>query len=159
MASGGYRKPTNPAPASGPGRLSKRTDGGPGQKLMVAPGMPYGDRQGLLDQEKTSAMSQADNITPAPIAAGGGAPAPAMGGGYSGAPFGGPTMRPNEPVTAGVDIGHGPGQEAIIAPPAGIAPQPQRGSGVMAAMFQKLSASDMTGALAPLYQAALTRGV
>ena len=26
---GGYRKPERPASASGPGRLSKRTDGGP----------------------------------------------------------------------------------------------------------------------------------
>lgn len=35
---GGYRRPTNPAPASGPGALSQRTDGGP--PVAPTPEMP-----------------------------------------------------------------------------------------------------------------------
>ncbi len=31
---GGYRKPNNPAPVSGPGSLSQRTDGGPTQPAV-----------------------------------------------------------------------------------------------------------------------------
>ena len=39
MVSGGYRKPETPAPVSGPGALSQRTDGGPSQAPMYMPGM------------------------------------------------------------------------------------------------------------------------
>jgi len=35
MPRGGYRKPGNPAPVSGPGKLSRRTDGGPGSKQAM----------------------------------------------------------------------------------------------------------------------------
>lgn len=44
---GGYRRPNNPAPVSGPGKLSQRTDGGPGETMKQAQryisGMPYGE--------------------------------------------------------------------------------------------------------------------
>ena len=46
---GGYRQPSNPAPVSGPGALSKRTDGGPIDGLKPStqapkymPGLGYG---------------------------------------------------------------------------------------------------------------------
>jgi len=39
---GGYRKPNNPAPISGPGSLSQRTDGGGTQPATYVPGLPYG---------------------------------------------------------------------------------------------------------------------
>ena len=71
---GGYRKPEHPAPASGPGRLSKRTDGGPGQKLANYTGLDYGCvildvvavgigamtqmLQGLSAQDTTGALAQ-----------------------------------------------------------------------------------------------------
>ena len=42
---GGYRKPENPAPSSGPGALSQRTDGGPAQGAKYIPGLPYGQGQ------------------------------------------------------------------------------------------------------------------
>ena len=59
---GGYRKPARPAPASGPGRLSKRTDGGPAQKMRVAPGGDYGDRQQMEQLQSAAPMG----ATPAP---------------------------------------------------------------------------------------------
>lgn len=43
MTSGGPRRPTNPAPVSGPGAMSKRTDGGPAQKLRDLPDAQYGE--------------------------------------------------------------------------------------------------------------------
>lgn len=42
---GGHRTPSNPAPVSGPGALSQRTDGGPadGQAVMRLPDAAYGE--------------------------------------------------------------------------------------------------------------------
>lgn len=149
---GGYRKPTNPAPASGPGRLSKRTDGGPGQKLMVPSGLPYGDRQGLQDQERTAAMYQVDPVqtpdVPAPR------PNPPAGQSpYNGPPFGAPTQRPDEPITHGVDIGAGGGSEVLpgpAQPPSANSPGP---------MTTLLGSLPLSGELASLYSAASSLGV
>jgi hypothetical protein len=52
---GGYQAPRNPAPVSGPGKLSKRTDGGPAQALMTPTGLPYGEA-GALDQACSGAL-------------------------------------------------------------------------------------------------------
>jgi len=71
--------PQNPAPVSGPGALSQRTDGGPGsdtQPIRVAAGGPYGQRQEL---------EGAQQAAPLPVAPG---PGPSM----SGAP---PRAMPN----------------------------------------------------------------
>lgn len=53
MAQGGARTPANPATSSGPGRFSKRTDGGPADRTanLVAPGGSYGSRQELEAQQ------------------------------------------------------------------------------------------------------------
>lgn len=157
MASGGYRKPTNPAPASGPGRLSRRTDGGPGQKLMVASGLDYGERQQTLAQERTTPMAQADPISPVALPAPSASPSPTSSGmaspSYQGVPFGSPTQRPNEPITHGTDIGPGGGPE--VMPPMA---QPQvQAQGPMAQMLAQMGG--LTGPLAALYQAASARGV
>jgi hypothetical protein len=51
MARGGYRKPSKPAPVSGPGKLSRRTDGGAGSKqaMMEVPSNgQYGYRSGTM---------------------------------------------------------------------------------------------------------------
>lgn len=158
MASGGYRAPVNPAPVSGPGRLAKRTDGGPGQKLMVAPGQAYGDRQGLLDQEKTAAMSQSSPVAGFPLPQAPSVPTPAaatrMGpANYQGVPFGAPTQRPNEPITQGVNIGPGGGTEVLPS-----AAQPQIAP--QGPMTQALSqmGSGLTGQMAALYASASARG-
>lgn len=149
---GGYRRPLNPAPASGPGKLSRRTDGGPGQKLQAPTGMAYGDHQSLLNQERTAPMSQVNSVPPANVPA-----APA--GGPTGTPpqltaLDAPSARPDEPTTHGVDIGPGGGPDVMnqVSPPN----MPVRGR--MTEMLADLASRDRSGALANLYQSALAAG-
>lgn len=92
---GGYRKPANPAPVSGPGALSQRTDSGPTQGAKYMPGMPYGEN--TMPQQTAAPM--AGKAEPAPMEM----PTPLMA----------PTGRPKEPITTGVDIGDGPGSEVM----------------------------------------------
>lgn len=103
---GGYRKPSNPAPVSGPGKLSRRTDGGPSTKTAVqgvremSGGGKYGERKALEETQAGAAM--AGNPVPAQ--------APVMASMPSGGPVAGlfdPTERPNEPVTSGLAVGPG----------------------------------------------------
>ena len=98
---GGYRKPENPAPASGPGALSQRTDGGPAQGAKYMSGMPYG--QNTMDQQTAAPMS-------------GGTPAPAMPAMEMPTPLMAPSSRPNEPITSGINLGMGVGSEALRLP-------------------------------------------
>lgn len=100
MASGGARKPANPAPVSGPGALSQRTDGGPGDRKLgtanlAESGGSYGDRQTVEGQ-----AAQA----PVVVEGGGASTAPSSGAAGPGGDIGvfGPTERPNESITAGV---------------------------------------------------------
>lgn len=161
MASGGPRTPSAPAPVSGPGRLSKRTDGTPGGKLSVAPGLAYGERQEALAQERTAPMAVTpQTAAPSPPTVG----APAQPSTPTGATnqavnmmFAQSTQRPNEPVTHGVDIGPGAGPEIMPSP----VQQQQQGikQGPITQMLQGLSATSTSGSLAQLYQAAMTRGV
>lgn len=105
---GGYRKPGNPAPVSGPGALSRRTDGKPGQPVRVPSGGKYGERQELesLQQAVPTAESPGGDV---------GAPQPVdITAGLI--PFGAPTQEPDTPVTAGAQIGAGPGLEALGLP-------------------------------------------
>lgn len=94
---GGYRQPANPAATSGPGALSQRTDGGAGsakQPLRVASGGGYGARAAAEAQQGAAPMS---------AGGAGGAPAPGGGGpGPQGIDAFGPTQRPNESPTAGL---------------------------------------------------------
>lgn len=107
---GGYRKPNNPAPVSGPGKLSRRTDGGPGSKQAmkeIRTGK-YGESKALAEQQKGAPMAGSPTPTPAveaPVTR----PAPNM---PQVTPLFAPTERPNEPVTQGLPFG--PGQNAIV---------------------------------------------
>ncbi|MGW2169134.1 hypothetical protein ACWC1C_01225 [Streptomyces sp. NPDC001705] len=108
MARGGYRQPGNPAPVSGPGALSKRTDGGPGQPVRVPTGGKYGERQELEQ------MQQAAPVSASP---GGDVGAPQMADVAADVVgFDAPTQMPDEPVTAGAGMGDGPGMEALGLP-------------------------------------------
>jgi hypothetical protein len=101
---GGYRQPSNPASVSGPGALSKRTDGGATEGMTQAPkymaGLGYG-KGGNMEQQQGAPI--AGNDIPA-------MPAPVV-------PLTAPTSRPQEPITAGADFGPGPGSEALINMP------------------------------------------
>jgi len=116
---GGYRAPSNPAPVSGPGALSQRTDGGPTQGAKYISGLPYG--QGGETYSNQVAAPMAGNTMqqmemPTELMA--------------------PTTRPNEAITSGIDTGEGPGSEAIQLPA-------QQAS--LAATLQQLIQYDPTG--------------
>jgi hypothetical protein len=105
---GGYRRPSNPAPVSGPGKLSRRTDGGPSSKSAIqgmremSGGGKYGERKAL--EETQAGAPMAGNPVPqsAPVA-------PTSSAVPSGPVTGlfDPTERPGEPVTAGLSVGPG----------------------------------------------------
>lgn len=101
---GGPRKPSKPAPVSGPGALSKRTDGGP-QPMRDLPDAGYGEQAQFQEAQGGAPMAGA------PPAAGppqqGGAPPVEV------TPFGAPSARPDEPVTHGADAGAGPGLSSL----------------------------------------------
>ena len=103
---GGYRKPENPAPSSGPGALSQRTDGGVAQGAKYIPGMPYGEGRSTYDQQTAAPMSGGTAMPPAPSM-------PSLPPVLS---LNAPTTRPDEPLTAGLDIGEGPGSEVMNVP-------------------------------------------
>lgn len=107
MASGGYRQPSSPAPVSGPGALSKRTDGGPGQPVRAPSGGAYGERQNLEQLQQAAPLAE----TP-----GGGVAPPMEDVTADLVGFGAPTQMPDEPVTAGAAMGAGPGLEALGLP-------------------------------------------
>lgn len=95
---GGKRTPRNPAPVSGPGRLSKRTDG---QAAQYVSGLPYGEGQDFYELQQSAPMSASSSMPSArraPVPT----PAPAP------TPLFAPTERPDEPVTSGASRGPGP---------------------------------------------------
>ncbi|UQA91641.1 hypothetical protein [Streptomyces halobius] len=105
---GGYRRPANPAPVSGPGPLARRTDGGPGQPVRTPTGGAYGEG---VELER---LQQAAPLAESP---GGEEMAPGVDlEGLTG--FGEPSGEPGTPVTAGAELGAGPGLEAL-----GLTPQ------------------------------------
>jgi len=116
MASGGYRKPTSPAPVSGPGKASRRTDGGPldmKQNQVEVTGMGYGENQELNELQAMAPMSAAPGLPTAMPVAPSTPVAPPT-------PLTAPTERPNEPVTSGMPFGPGRGSEALVMPNQGM---------------------------------------
>lgn len=114
---GGMRRPANPAPVSGPGALSRRTDG---QGARYIPGGEYGEGQEMMDLQTSAPMSRAPESAARPRARGGrqvvseemARPTPLFA----------PTERPEEPITAGAPFGPGPGPDALGVGPAGKQP-------------------------------------
>ena len=114
---GGYRQPTNPAPVSGPGALSKRTDGGAidgmqkpntqGAKYMPGLGYGKGGENMANQQSAPMAANPMPSFTPPTV------------------PLSAPTQRPDEPITTGVDVGAGAGSEVML-PMAGVQRTPSQ---------------------------------
>lgn len=120
---GGYRAPSNPAPVSGVGKNSRRTDGGPVQALRRLPAAEgfaqpnaYGEDTSYYQEQRTAPLAAGPQAStpPPPQPAGGGqsqqAAAPPL---PQVVPMGAPSQRPDEPVTAGADLGAGPGSAAL----------------------------------------------
>lgn len=105
MAGGGPRTPANPAPVSGPGALSRRTDG---QAIRNPGDLAYGDNAELRTQQAAAPMagttvgSAERGEPPVPLAE------------MSPSLFD-PTNYPDRPVTTGMPFGPGPGSE-VLAP-------------------------------------------
>lgn len=116
---------TSPTPArvSGPGALSKRTDGG--QPLMHIPDAKYGeDRDNIAQQKMAPLGNSADQGAAGP------APSMPMSSGASAAPgpsgpaappqaitpFGAPSTMPDQHVTTGAQFGPPPEPKVNIKP-------------------------------------------
>jgi hypothetical protein len=157
---GGYRKPTNPAPVSGPGAHSKRTDGKPGepahQSISAAPDQAYGDMTAQQNAQRTAPMAGATPLPPAapvPSGQGGGA---AQAPAYSGGGFADPSTRPDEPVTHGADAGPGAGPEAMSFQ----SPQAMGATtGAMTQLLTQFAPTDASGVVASLLSRAQSLGV
>lgn len=121
---GGYRRPSNPAPVSGPGALSQRTDGRQGARYMS--GGEYGEGQEMMDLQTSAPMSEAP-AQPRPRRGQGAGQV--MEEGPRPTPLFAPTERPDEPITAGAPFGPGPGP----------AEPTQRGRGTTPANLEVLS--------------------
>lgn len=105
---GGYRQPAKPAAVSGPGNLSARTDGGPGAKkapIAQLPDAGYGEQAQFRSIQQGAPIAQAQKPNPASP---GGAPVS-----VTPPPLDAPSTRGDEPITAGVDTGAGPGSDSL----------------------------------------------
>ncbi len=95
---GGYRAPSNPAPVSGPGAMSQRTDGGPAdsQPMRALPNAAYGEQAEFMGIQGAAPMYEdAGPAAPMPVG------------------IDAPTERPGEPITAGAALGPGPGMDSL----------------------------------------------
>lgn len=136
---GGYQAPRNPAPVSGPGRLARRTDGGPAQNVSNNyTGLPYGQGQALSAQMHGAPMAQQNNY-----------PAPPIVG------LDEPSQMPDEPVTHGAASGPGGGPEVLSMNSQSVASS----YGPLSDMLQQMAGGDTSGSIAALAQAAMARGL
>lgn len=110
---GGYRRPSSPAPVSGPGALSRRTDG-QGARYMA--GGEYGEGQEMMDLQTSAPMSKAP-AQPRPSRSR--SARQVVDEAMQVTPLFAPTERPDEPITAGAPFGPGPGPAATPASPNG----------------------------------------
>jgi hypothetical protein len=130
---------------SGPGKFSSRTDLPPSnsygdgvQTAEIVGGAPLAtssDVRGATNTELRAAGRQgqaAASMQQTPIT-----------------PLFAPTQRPNEPVTAGIDMGPGAGSNALMM---------RKTSQKLSDALVKMLPYDTTGEIAVLYQDALSRG-
>lgn len=132
MAKGGYR-PT--APQNNPMNISPM--GGDGQNGTQAaryiPGFNYGEGQATYNQQVAAPMRGESNLPMLPITE-----------------LTAPTSNPNQPITAGVDFGPGPGSEVINLPNT----QP-----TVLSTLRLIAQNDPTGETDLIFQVLLERGL
>ena len=107
---GGKRTPANPAPVSGPGALSKRTDGGPSQGARYMRGGSYGEGQEMMGLQQAAPMAAEAGPMAPPQAFPGGRPPRQI------TPLLAETQFPDEPLTTGNPLGPGGGPELMNIP-------------------------------------------
>ena len=127
------------AGAAGPGKFSKRTD---------LPSEYYGEGVDTAAIKSGASLAStrgvADNVGGRPVGA------PAVSAPVT--ELYAPTERPNEPITAGIDRGAGPGAEALGM-------QAMQGSQKLSDILAKMLPYDTTGEVGVMYQNALVRGM
>jgi hypothetical protein len=101
---GGYRRPANPAPVSGPGAMSQRTDGQPARYMS---GGQYGEGQELMEMQTSAPMSESRTNVPPVRPSKGRGRGNAAGGSAGLTGLFAPSERPDEPITAGMPFGAG----------------------------------------------------
>ena len=128
------------AGASGPGKFSKRTD-------MDLGSTAYGEGQetAMLNTAapKSKTRGIADNV--------GGRPANPLTQLAPVTPLFAPTQKPTEPVTAGIDMGEGPGSASLMM-------ESQFANRKLSDILADMIPYDTTGEIQYLYQNALSRG-
>lgn len=140
---GGYRAPAAPAPVSGPAQLSARTDGGPAQAKVDLPDAKYGEGKAYTEQQAGAPLAKAPEMSAAgapPMPAG--SPGPVSSPSDPRTPFGDPSARPTEAITAGAPMGEGRNFD-YAAPPG----QAQVSIGQLSAALSAHFAEDETGIL------------
>jgi hypothetical protein len=143
---GGYRRPANPAPVSGPGAMSQRTDGQPARYMS---GGQYGEGQELMEMQTSAPMSESRTSVPSVRPSRGRGQGNAAGGSAGLTGLFAPSERPNEPITAGMPFGAGPGQN-LSTPPSRVAQ-----------LFQRIAAAatdDETGKMEYIANLLMSRG-
>jgi len=124
---------------SGPGKYAKRLD--------RIPANQYGDQKDIAEIASGAPIARTPDTRPTPAsriqeATQGTAATPVT-------PLFAPTQRPEEPITAGIDMGAGPGSNALMM---------KKTSQKLSDALVKMLPYDTTGEIAVLYQEALARG-
>lgn len=120
---GGYQAPAKPAPASGPGALSRRTDGQPMRQL---PNAEYGEQKNYQAMQRAAPAAESGlDVTAA------NAPSPVDMSQIT--PLTADSQFPNEAVTAGAAMGAGPGVDAL-----GLSGRPSIPANVLASLADML---------------------
>jgi hypothetical protein len=128
------------AGVSGPGPYAKRTDIGTPEMKMGS--IAYGEGVETADIKSGAPLSKTPDAVSEPSDRLRQAQAPVTG-------LFAPTERPNEPITAGIDRGEGPGSEALMMKKSVV-----KTSDTLA----KLLPFDTDGSIAILYSEAVARG-
>ena len=132
---------TNPLQGvSGPGKFAKRTD-------LEVESTGYGDKVAYDANKSGAPLERAQKnpmLSEAPQVPMASAFGPSVG-------LYDPTQRPDEPVTAGINMGEGPGSEALML-------NPNAGQKLSDALA-KMIPYDQSGEIAIIYEQALARGM
>ena len=130
------------AGVSGPGPYAKRTDVGTPEMKMGS--IAYGEGVETADIKSGAPLSKTPDAVSEPTGRLRKESAPVT-------ELFAPTQRPNEPITAGVDIGDGPGSNALVM-------QSKFAQRKMSDILAEMIPYDTTGEIVILYQNALARG-
>ncbi len=130
------------AGAAGPGKFSVRTDG------MSLPSASYGEGVETQAIKQGAPLAKTAGVNPMSRSEQGMAPSQLE----RVTPLFAPTQRPEEPITAGISRGEGPGPEALVM-------QSQFAQQKISDTLAQMLPYDQTGEIGILYQQALSRGM